>query len=181
MGFVSRWHRRLPGSTSHSTPAPPSSSSRRKSAALSREGVQPTKGQALPATPSRSPRVPAAAHLAPAGVRAEGQGGLPQPRAAPCCALLREASAAGGWRLCGLARAARSVPGGGARRHRGQRRIPQVLPLLLAPTPPFPSWPERPGGLLGSLAFNPRVYRSTRCQIHAHVLRSPTCSLHAWV
>jgi hypothetical protein len=180
MGFVSRWHRRLPGHTSHSTTAPPSSSSRRKSAALSREGVQPTKGQALPATESPRLPVPASPRSSspgPGGSEGRGPGWSPQPRAAPCCALLREASAAGGWRLCGLARAARSVPGGGARRHRGQRRIPQVLP----PPPPFPSWPERPGGLLGSLAFNLRVYRSTRCQIHAHVLRSPTCSLHAWV
>lgn len=81
MGSVSRWHRRLPGRTSHSTPAPPPSSSRRKSTALSREGVQPTEGQALPAT--GSPRVPAAAHLAPAGAGGRGPGWSPRPQAIP--------------------------------------------------------------------------------------------------
>lgn len=122
---------------------------------------------------SRSPRVPAAAHLAPAGVRAEGQGGLPQPRAAPCCALLREASAAGGWRLCGLARAARSVPGGGARRHRGQRRIPQVLPLLLGP----PS----PPGLSALVAFWAPLPSTLECPEARDAKYTPTCcgALHA--
>lgn len=158
MGFVSRWHRRLPGPTSHSTPAPPLSSSRRKSAALHREGVQPTRGQALPATESPRLPIPASPRSSspgPGGSKGRGPGWSPQPRAAPCCTLLRGASAAGGWRLCGRARASRSVPGGGARRHRDRRRIPQVLPLQLAPLLSFPSGPERPGGLLGSLAFKP--------------------------
>lgn len=115
-------------------------------------------GQALTATESPRLPIPASPRSSspgPGGSKGRGPGWSPQPRADPCCTLLRGASAAGGWRLCGRARAARSVPGGGARRHRGRRRIPQVLPLLLAPLLSFPSRPELPGGLLGSLAFNP--------------------------
>lgn len=167
MGFVSRWHRRLPGHTSHSTTAPPSSSSRRKSAALSREGVQPTKGQALPATESPRLPVPASPRSSspgPGGSEGRGPGWSPQPRAAPCCALLREASAAGGWRLCGLARAARSVPGGGARRHRGQRRIPQVLPP-----------PPSPPGLSALVAFWAPLPSTLECTEARDAKYTPTC------
>lgn len=184
MGFVSRWHRRLPSHRSHSTPAPPPSSSRRKSAALSREGVQPTKGQAQPAIESPRLPVPASPRSSspgPGGSEGGGPGWSPQPRAAPCDALLRGASAAGGWRLCGLARAARSVPGGGARRHRGRRRIPQVLPLLLAPSSLSPPGLSSLVAFWAPLPSTRGVSGSTRFQKQAHVLRSLTCSLHAWV
>ena len=150
---------------------------------------------------SRSPRVPAAAHLAPAGVRAEGRGGLHSPgrlRAALCSERLAPpvAGVSAAWRglraqFPGAERGATAArggflrccppppppPRGGGPGGAGGGPGAATMGGDKAPRPKKPP----PGGLLGSLAFNLRVYRSTRCQIHAHVLRSPTCSLHAWV
>lgn len=130
---------------------------------------------------SRSPRVPVAAHLAPAGARAEGQGGLHSPgrlRAALCSEGLAPpvagVSAAGrGLRaqFPGAERGATATGGG-------------FLRCCLSSSPPS-SLSHL--GLSALVAFwvpspsNPRVSGSTRSPIHAHVLRRPTCSLHAWV
>lgn len=122
-------------------------------AALRRQGVRPSGGQAL-AGPS-PPRPRGSPQRLTWPRRRRGSGWSPRPRAAGRCAGLRGASAAAGWRLCGRARAARSVPGGGARRHRGRGRIPQVLPLLLASLLPVPSWPQRPSGLSSCVAYGP--------------------------
>lgn len=157
MGSVSRWHRRLPGRPHESL------HSRAASQFLQKKVHGPEQGR-CPAHRRTGP----ARHWVPASPRSSspGPGGswgqrarVVSTAAGDSAPLLRGASAAGGWRLWGLARAARSVPGGGARRHRGRRRIPQVLPLLLAPLLSFPSWPERPGGLWGSLALQPLEFR----------------------
>lgn len=184
MGFVSRWHRRLPGRTSHCTPAPPLSSSRRKSAALRREGVQPTRGQALPATESPGlpiPVSPRSSSPGPGGRECRGPGWSPQPRAAPCCSQFRGQAPP----VAGVSAAGRGLraqfPGAerGATAARGG-----FLRCCPSCSPPSSLSPPGLSALVAFWAPSPStssVSGSTRCQIHAHVLRSPTCSLHAWV
>lgn len=142
--------RPAPHGSLRSPPLPPSRCLRdlsgRRCAALRGQGVRPSGGQAL-AGPS-PPRPRGSPQRLTWPRRRRGSGWSPRPRAAGRCAGLRGASAAAGWRLCGRARAARSVPGGGARRHRGRGRIPQVLPLLPSPqlkyTPIFPVYCSSP-------------------------------------
>lgn len=161
------------------TPAPPPRSSEESpgDAALSLQGVQPARGQALVATECPRLPVPASPRSSspgPDGSKGRGPGWSLQPRVAPRCALLRGASAAGGWLLClcHRPRATRSVPGGGARRHSG---------FLRCCPSRSPSSSLDPPGLSTRCPFGPPSLRGPRgSEVHGAKC-APTCAVESFV